>query len=34
MELGGLGAKAYYIDTNQDFSPYRLKGRNLVDKNP
>ncbi|XP_073834888.1 RAD51 DNA repair protein spindle D [Musca autumnalis] len=24
-EAGGLGGKAYYIDTNQGFSPYRLK---------
>ncbi|KAM7359625.1 RAD51 DNA repair protein spindle D isoform 2-T4 [Cochliomyia hominivorax] len=23
--MGGLGAKAFYIDTNQDFSPQRLK---------
>ncbi|XP_065354472.1 DNA repair protein RAD51 homolog 3 [Calliphora vicina] len=24
-QMGGLGGKAFYIDTNQDFSPYRLK---------
>ena len=30
MEMGGLGSKAFYIDTNQDFSPYRLKGKNLI----
>ncbi|XP_013119520.2 DNA repair protein RAD51 homolog 3 [Stomoxys calcitrans] len=24
-EAGGLGSKAYYVDTNQGFSPYRLK---------
>ncbi|KAI8129896.1 DNA repair protein RAD51 like protein 3 [Lucilia cuprina] len=25
VQMGGLGGKAFFIDTNQDFSPYRLK---------
>ena len=27
QEVGGVGGKALYLDTNQNFNPHRFKGK-------